>query len=192
MSHNNKKIGEFHLDGIPPAPAGVPQIEVAFDIDANGVLAVSAKDQGTGKQHQIRIENASGMSSDEIEKMKRDADSHADEDKKKREVAEAKVKGESLIHQAERAIKDLGEKVTEADKAPIQSAIEKLRKLVVGDDLAAIKSATNELEQSLQAMSQHIYSKGGGTPGGGPQAGGGPPPGGKKDDDVQDAEFEVK
>jgi molecular chaperone DnaK len=197
MAADNKKIGEFHLEGIPPAPRGVPQVEVTFDIDANGVLNVTAKDKGTNKEQKIRIENASGMSSEEIEKMKRDADSHADEDKRKRELAEARVQAEGMIHQVERAVKDLGDKVTEADKAPITAAVNKVRTAVSGTDVAAIKSAVGELEQASQAMATHIYKKGeggdeGASTGGTPTPPPGPGSGGKGGDDVIDAEFEVK
>jgi molecular chaperone DnaK len=195
MAADNKKIGEFHLEGIPPQPRGVPQVEVTFDIDANGVLNVTAKDQGTSKEQKIRIENASGMSSEEIEKMKRDAESHADEDKRKRELAEARVQGEGMIHSAERAMKDLGDKVTEADKGPINAAVAKVRSAVGGSDVAAIRTAMGELEQALHAMSAHVQQRAGAagdaadgqqTP---PQGGSG---GGKGGDDVIDAEFEVK
>ncbi len=192
MAGDNKKIGEFHLEGIPPAPRGVPQIEVTFDIDANGVLHVSAKDLGTGKETNIRIENASGMSSDEVEKMKRDADSHAEEDKRKRELAEAKVEADSRIHQVERAMKDLGDKVTEADKAPINAAINKVKSVKEGSDVNAIKSAINELMQASEFMAKHVYEKAGAA-GAAPGAGPTPPPGGGKGgEDVIDAEFEVK
>jgi molecular chaperone DnaK len=193
MAADNKKIGEFHLEGIPPAPRGVPQIEVTFDIDANGVLHVTAKDMGTGKETNIRIENASGMSSDEVEKMKRDADSHAEEDKRKRELAEAKVEADSRIHQVERAMKDLGDKVTEADKAPINAAINKVKSVKEGSDVSAIKSAINELMQASEFMAKHVYEKAGAA--GGAPGGSAPPPppgGGKGGDDVIDAEFEVK
>ena len=191
MAGDNKKIGEFHLDGLPPAPRGMPQIEVTFDIDANGVLNVAAKDLGTGKEHKIRIENSSGMNSEEIEKMKRDAESHADEDKIKRELAETRVHAEGTIHSVERGLKDLGEKVTEADKAPITSAINKVRTVISGSDVAAIKTAVAELEQASQAMASHVHEKSsaaGGAPGAASAPGG---DGGKKDD-VIDAEFEVK
>jgi molecular chaperone DnaK len=193
MAADNKKIGEFHLEGIPPAPRGVPQIEVTFDIDANGVLHVNAKDMGTSKETNIRIENASGMSSEEVEKMKRDADSHAEEDKRKRELAEAKVEADSRIHQVERAMKDLGDKVTEADKAPINAAINKVKSVKEGSDVNAIKSAINELMQASEFMAKHVYEKAGAAgaaPGGQNPP---PPPGaGKGGDDVIDAEFEVK
>src|SRR5437588_9670832 len=122
MARDNKPIGTFHLDGIPPAPRGVPQIEVTFDIDANGVLNVSAKDLGTGKENTIRIEGSSGMSPDEIERMKRDAEAHADEDKRKRELIDERNKAETMIYTIEKSLKDAGDRVKESDKAPIQSA----------------------------------------------------------------------
>ncbi|MBN9121454.1 MAG: molecular chaperone DnaK [Planctomycetes bacterium] len=191
MAQDNKRIGSFHLDGIPPAPRQVPQIEVTFEIDANGVLAVSAKDLGTGKEQHIRIEGASGMSKDEVEKMKRDAELHADEDKKKREFAEAKNGAETRIHQIEKMFTEAGDKITESDKAPINAAITKVKDAIGKNDLAAVKAATAELEQASNAMAQHLYSKVGGAQGGPTPSGG---PEGKKDgpDDVIDAEYEVK
>jgi molecular chaperone DnaK len=188
MAQDNKRIGSFHLDGIPPAPRQVPQIEVTFEIDANGVLSVGAKDLGTSKQQQIRIEGASGLSKDEVEKMKRDAELHAEDDKHKREFADAKNNAEGLIHQIEKMFAEAGDKLSDTDKAPVNAAITKVRDAISKNDLAAVKSATNELQQTSQAMSQHIYSK----------AGAGAPPTeptpGKKDgpDDVIDAEYEVK
>ena len=189
MAQDNKLIGKFHLDGIPPAPRQVPQIEVTFEIDANGVLSVGAKDLGTGKEQQIRIEGSSGMNKDEVEKMKRDAELHADEDKQKREFADARNGGETLIHQVEKMFADAGDKLTEADKAPITAAIGKLREAIGRNDLAAVKAATAELQQASQAMSQHMHAKTGGASAG-PAAGAE----GKKDgpDDVIDAEYEVK
>jgi molecular chaperone DnaK len=191
MSRDNKKIGEFHLDGLPPAPRGVPQIEVTFDIDANGILNVSAKDKGTGKEKQVRIENSSGMNKDEVERMKRDADSHADEDKRKRGLAEARNEADQKVFQLEKMFKDAGEKIKESDKAPITRAIDRVKEAVKGDNLDAIKSAIGDLDTAAQAMAQHLYQQpgaGGGptaTPSGGPEK----PKGG---DDVIDAEYEVK
>jgi molecular chaperone DnaK len=189
MSRDNKKIGEFHLDGIPPAPRGVPQIEVTFDIDANGILNVSAKDLGTGKEKQIRIENSSGMSKEEIERMKRDAESHAEEDRRKRELAEARNEADNKIFQIEKLFKESGDKISESDKAPITRAIDRVKEAAKGDDLSAIRSALSDLDSAAQAMAQHLYQK--------PGAGGEPAtPSGqqKKDggDDVIDAEYEVK
>ena len=142
LTQHNKKIGDFHLEGIPPAPRGVPQVEVTFDIDANGVLHVTAKDKMSGKESNIRIENSSGMSSDEVEKMKRDAELHADEDKKHREFIDERNKADSLVYQVEKMLKDAGDKVSENDKAPIVAAVEKLKKAKDGNDLNALKSAS--------------------------------------------------
>src|SRR4051812_7119284 len=192
LTQHNKKIGDFHLEGIPPAPRGVPQIEVTFDLDANGVLHVTAKDKASGKEANVRIENSSGLSSDEVEKMKRDAEVHADEDKRRRELIDEKNKADSLIYQVEKTLRDAGDKLSEADKAPITSAVEKLKKAKEGDDLNALRSAFGELEQAAQAMAmaQARAQQGGGS---GPQPGAGPtPPTGGKPDDVVDAEFEVK
>jgi molecular chaperone DnaK len=191
MARDNKQIGTFHLDGIPPAPRGTPKVEVTFDLDANGVLSVAAKDLGTGKQQTIRIEGSSGLSKDEVEKMKRDADLHADDDKKKREFADAKNEAENRIHLIEKTLKDAGDKVTEADKAPVNAAIQKVKDAVGRSDLAAVKAATAELEQVSGAMAQHLYSKAGTPPPGDAQPS--PGPADKKGgDDVIDAEYEVK
>jgi molecular chaperone DnaK len=195
MAADNKRIGQFHLDGIPPAPRGTPKIEVSFDLDANGVLSVSAKDMGTGKQQSIRIEGSSGLNKDEVEKMKRDAELHADEDKRKREFADAKNEAENRIHLIEKTLKDAGDKVSEGDKAPIDKAIEKVREALKGTDVAALKAATSELEQVSSAMAQHLYSQAAPPPGaGGPEAGPTTPGGANKPggDDVIDAEYEVK
>lgn len=192
MADDNKKIGSFHLDGITPAPARVPKIEVVFEIDANGVLSVTAKDMGTQKQQSIRIEGSSGMSKDEVEKMKRDAELHADEDKRKKEFADAKNEAENRIYAVEKAMNEAGDKIGESDKAPVNAAIQKVREAIGRQDLAALKTATSELETVSSAMAQHVYSKaGGGTPGAGPTPSAGPE---KKDggDDVIDAEYEVK
>jgi molecular chaperone DnaK len=194
MAQDNKKIGQFHLDGIPPAPRGTPKIEVTFDLDANGVLSVSARDMGTGKQQQIRIEASSGMTKDEVERMKRDAELHADEDKKKREFAEAKNEAENRIHLIEKTMKEAGDKITEADKAPINAAIQKVKDAIGRQDLSALKSATSELETASSAMAQHLYSKAGPQPGG-PEPGPTTPGASDKKgggDDVIDAEYEVK
>lgn len=190
MAQDNRKIGQFHLDGIPPAPRGVPQIEVTFDLDANGILHVSAKDLGTGKENKVRIEQSSGLSQSEIDKMKRDAESHADEDKKKREFADAKVEAENRAFQVEKLLKEHGDKIGAADKAAIERAVEKVKDATKGTDLSAVKTASDELTQAAQAMSQHLYSQQAQPPG---------PPGAtpsgeekKGGDDVIDAEYEVK
>ncbi|QEL17202.1 molecular chaperone DnaK [Limnoglobus roseus] len=190
MSRDNKKIGEFHLDGIPPAPRGVPQIQVKFDIDANGILNVAAKDVGTGKENQIRITNSSGIDKDEVERMRRDAESHADEDKNKRELADARNEADNTVFQLEKLFKESGDKITAADKAPIEKAIEKVKGLKDGTDVAALKAAVSELNTVSQAMAQHLY-KAAGAPAGGPDATPAAPEK-KPGDDVMDAEYEVK
>jgi molecular chaperone DnaK len=187
LTRDNKKIGDFHLEGIPPAPRGVPQIEVTFDLDANGVLHITAKDKSSGKEANVRIENSSGISSDEVEKMKRDAELHADEDRKRRELIDEKNKADSLIYSVEKTLKEAGDKISEANKAPIVAAVEKLKKAKEGDDLNALKSAFAELEQAAHAMAAMQAQAGQG-----PQPGATPPTGKKDGDDVVDAEYEVK
>jgi len=189
MARDNKQIGTFHLDGIPPAPRGTPKVEVSFDLDANGVLSVGAKDLGTGKTQTIRIEGSSGLSKDEVEKMKRDAELHADEDKRKRELADAKNEAEGKIHAIEKAIAEAGDKVSEADKAPVTRAVEKVREAIKGGDVAAVKAATAELDQVSAAMAQHLSAAAAGSPPPGATTPGGA---GKPGDDVMDAEYEVK
>jgi len=188
IAQDNKSIGNFHLDGIRPAPQGSPKIEVTFDLDANGILNVSAKDSDTGKVNNVRIEHSSGLNAQEVEKMKQDAEKFADEDKKKRELADIRSEGDQKAYQFEKMLKEAGEKLGESDKAPLTQAINKVRDAVKGSDVAAIKSAIADLETAAQAMGQHLQNAGGGA--GGPQA---QPSGAKKDDgDVIDAEFEVK
>ncbi len=193
MADDNKKIGSFHLDGIQPAPARVPKVEVTFEIDANGVLSVTAKDLGTSKQQSIRIEGASGMTKDEVEKMKRDAELHADEDKKKKEFAETKNQAESKIHDIEKAMTEAGDKLSDGDKAPVNAAIQKVKDALGRQDVAALKTAIGELDTVSTAMALHVDAKAGGQPGAGP-APGPTPDASKKDggDDVMDAEYEVK
>jgi molecular chaperone DnaK len=195
MAADNRLLGQFNLDGIPPAPRGMPQIEVAFDIDHNGILHVSAKDLGTGKEQKIRIESSSGLNSDEIEKMRRDAEAHAAEDKRKRELAEARNHADQMAYQIEKMLKEHGDKLTESDKAPITSAIERLRERAKGDDANAIRQAISELEQASHAMAQHLYQKAGSAGAGTttkPSGDGPSGPGGAGKEDVIDAEFEVK
>jgi molecular chaperone DnaK len=197
MAADNRLLGQFNLEGIPPSPRGVPQIEVKFDIDANGILNVSAKDLGTGTEQTVRIEQSSGLSETEIEKMRRDADSHADEDKKKRAIVEARNDAESRAYQLEKLIKQSGDKLRDTDKQAIEAAIAKVREAAKSDDVNRIKTAISELEAASHAMSEALY-KSSAEAGAGPQAGG-PQPGatdgasaGAGEDDVVDAEFEVK
>jgi len=191
MADDNKKIGSFHLDGITPAPARVPKIEVTFEIDANGVLSVTAKDLGTGKQQSIRIEGASGLSKEEVERMRRDAELHAEEDRKKKEFAEAKNLAETKIHDIEKAMKEAGDKLSESDKVPVNAAIQKVKDAIDRKDIAALKTATSELDTVATAMAQHMHAR---TAGQSDTAAGPTPSPGKKEggDDVMDAEYEVK
>jgi molecular chaperone DnaK len=195
MAADNRLLGQFNLEGIPPAPRGVPQIEVKFDIDANGILNVSAKDLGTGTEQTVRIEQSSGLSETEIEKMRKDAESHADEDKKKRALVEARNEGESRAYQLEKLIKQQGDKLKDSDKQALESAIAKVREAAKGDDPARIKSAVSELEAASHAMSEALYkaAAGAASPGAAPGAStdGGAAPSSDEEEAI-DAEFEVK
>ena len=186
MAANNKVLGEFNLEGIPPAPRGVPQIEVAFDIDQNGILNVSAKDLGTQKEASVRIEDSAGLEDEEIERMRRDAEDHAEEDKKQFELVEARNKADQLVYQMEKLIEENGDKLGESDLEPVNASIEKVREAAKGDDKDAIDSAVADLEQTSQALSQVLYQAA--------QADGGADEAAEdvKDDDAIDAEFEVK
>lgn len=193
MAADNRLLGQFNLEGIPPAPRGLPQIEVKFDIDANGILNVSAKDLGTGKEQSVRIEQSSGLNEAEIEKMRKDAELHAEEDKKKRQLAELRNQADSMAYQVEKLIKEHGDKMTDADKSPIEAAVKKARDVAKTDNADAIKSAVSELEQASHALSKAMYEKqqagAAGGPSGAAAGGDGKKPG---DEEVVDAEFEVK
>ena len=158
MARDNKSIGRFHLDGIPPAPRGVPQIEVTFDIDANGILNVTAKDKGTGKVQSIRIEASSGLSDDEIKRMKNEAAANAEADRKEKERIEKLNHADSLIFQTEKQLKDLGDKIPADKKTPIEAALQKLKDAHKAQDIAAIDTATAELNSVFQAASQDLYN----------------------------------
>jgi len=157
MASGNKSLGRFMLDGIPPAPRGVPQIEVSFDIDANGILNVSAKDKATGKEQKITIQASSGLSKDEIENMKKDAELHADEDKKKKELIEVKNTAESLIYSTEKTLKDGGDKIKEEDRKEMNEKIEALKKVKDSDNLEEIKKASDDLGQAIQKVGAQMY-----------------------------------
>jgi molecular chaperone DnaK len=190
MCADNRMLGQFNLEGVPPAPRGVPQIEVKFDIDANGILSVSAKDLGTGKEQTVTIEQSSGLSDAEIERMKKDGEAHAAEDKKKRELVEARNGGEALAYSVEKTLKEQGDKIKESDRAPIESAIAKVREASKTDDLSAIKSATDALQQASHAMSEAMYKAAAGGAAGATASSDATP--GAAEDDAIDAEFEVK
>ncbi|WP_243311352.1 molecular chaperone DnaK [Fundidesulfovibrio agrisoli] len=198
MASDNMTLGRFELTGLPAAPRGVPQIEVSFDIDANGIVNVSAKDTATGKQQSIQITASSGLSEAEIQKLIKDAESHASDDKKKQEVIEARNHADTLVYTTEKTLRDLGEKVEAVAKAEIEAKIERLKEAMKGDDADSIKKGTEELSQVAHKLAEQLYQQQGAQPGG-PEAGaagaaGGAQPGGHgKDEDVVDADYtEVK
>ena len=157
LSRDNKNLGTFHLDGIPPAPRGTPQIEVTFDIDANGILHVSAKDLGTGKEQKITITASSGLSKDEIEKMRRDAEAHADEDKKQREDVEVRNEADNAVYRSEKMLKDNAAKISGDDKGKIETAINEVKEALKGGDAATIKASSEKLNEAWQAVSAELY-----------------------------------
>ncbi len=186
-SPSNRLLGEFNLEGIRPAPRGEPQIEVTFSIDANGILTVKAKDKDTGKEAKIEIKGSSGLDPHEVERMRKEAEAHADEDRRKVELIEARNQADALIFTIEKQLKELGDKIGANDRQAIQSAIERTKQAASGEDVQAIRQAVSDLHAAAQAMAQHIHRP----------AGEGAPPGaggdaGKGKDDVIDAEFEVK
>jgi molecular chaperone DnaK len=175
MASQNRVLGRFDLVGIPPAPRGVPQIEVGFDIDANGIVHVSAKDLGTGKEQKIRIESSSGLNDQDIDRMVKEAELHAEEDKKEREKAEVRNEADSMIYSTEKNIKDLGDKVSAEDKGKAEEAMADLRKALEGGDIQTIKDKTEALKQASYKIAEEIYKTQGGQQGGsdaGPQPGG--------------------
>ena len=195
MSTDNKTLGRFELVGIPPAPRGIPQIEVTFDIDANGIVHVSAKDLGTGKEQAIKIESSGGLSEEEVEKMINDAEQFADEDKVKREAVEVKNQAETLVYSTEKSVDELGEKLPEEDKTKIEACCEQLKKSIETDDVDAIKSDIEALTQASHKMAEILYSQQAEQQGGEAGDGSGDTPAseeksGKEDDDIVDADFE--
>src|SRR5579863_3455294 len=194
MAADNKLLGQFDLGGLPPAPRGMPQVEVTFDIDANGIVSVQAKDKATGKEQQIRIQASGGLSQGDIEKMVKDAESHADEDKKRRELVEARNQGEALVHTTERTLKEAGDKIPAAERNAVEQAIAALKGVTGGEDVGEIKAKTEALAQVSMKIGEAMY-KAQAAPGaeagpqaGGPQAGAGGSGGGN--DKVVDADFE--
>ncbi|HEY8580945.1 MAG TPA: Hsp70 family protein, partial [Beijerinckiaceae bacterium] len=187
MAADNKQLGQFDLVGIPPAPRGVPQVEVTFDIDANGIVSVTAKDKATGKEQQIRIQASGGLSDTDIEKMVKDAEAHAEEDKKRRELVDSRNQGEALVHSAEKSLKEFGEKVSQADRDAIEQATAALKTALEGEDVEAIKARSNDLAQASMKLGEAMYkaqAEGGAAP-----AGEAAPETAAKQDDVIDADF---
>jgi len=188
IASHNKLLGSFDLMGIPPAPRGVPQIEVTFDIDANGIVNVSAKDKGTGKEQQIRIQASGGLSEADIDRMVKDAEAHAEEDKKRKAEVEAKNHAEALVHSTEKALTEHGSKIGEPERRAIENAIADLKEALKGTDSEAITAKTNALAQASMKLGEAMYKPPEGAPGATP---GGEPggAGGAKKDDVVDAKF---
>ncbi|RME86103.1 MAG: molecular chaperone DnaK, partial [Zetaproteobacteria bacterium] len=188
----NRLLGVFNLEGIPPAPRGVPQIEVTFDIDANGILHVTAKDKGTGKEASIRIEANSGLTPEEIERMRREAEQHAEEDRRFRELVEARNRADHLLYSTEKSLKEFGDKLDAATKSAIEQAMNNLREKMKGESVEEIRRAEEQLAQAAQKLGELIYQKaqqagGQSAAGGGTQ--GGASGGAKGGDDVVDAEI---
>lgn len=193
MATGNRLLGEFNLEDIPAQPRGVPQIEVKFDIDQNGILSVSAKELKTGKEASVQINEAGGLSEDEIEQMRKDAEANADQDRQMFELAEAKNKAHQQVHQLEKLMSDNDDKLTDEDKEPMNKAIEKVNAALGTDEVEAIKTATDELDAASQAFSKVLYEKteaAGGAGADGGAAGAAAPA--DSDDDAVDADFEVK
>jgi molecular chaperone DnaK len=196
MARDNKTLGRFHLDGIPPAPRGVPQIEVTFDIDANGIVHVGAKDRATGKENKITITSSSGLNKDDIDRAVRDAKEHEAEDKARRDEIEIRNRADTLAYATEKSLTELGDKVPAETRTDIEAKLKAVRDALAGTDVEAVKSATDALMQASHRMAEEAYKAAGGAAGAGPTPGGEQPgdaggaaPGGKKDD-VVDAEFE--
>jgi molecular chaperone DnaK len=203
FAKDNRLLGRFDLSDIPPAPRGVPQIEVTFNIDVNGILNVQAKDKGTGKENKIVIQGSTGLSKDEIEKMKREAESHAAEDKKRRETIDLKNQADNLVYQTEKALREYGEKVSPETRGQIESALNNLKEAKNSDDADRIKKTTEALNSVSHKLAEEMYkgagatadaagAEGGAPPGSDRATGGGGPGEKKKDEDVIDAEYEVK
>ncbi|MDB5378841.1 MAG: dnaK [Rubritepida sp.] len=187
MAADNKLLGQFDLVGIPPAPRGVPQIEVTFDIDANGIVNVSAKDKGTGKEQQIRIQASGGLSDADIEKMVREAEAHAKEDKKRRALVEARNQAESLTHSTEKSLAEHGDKLDPADKAAIETALSSLKSAVAGNDAGQIEASSRALAQAATKLGEAVYKA---AQPAGTGDGTATPKGAGGDDNIVDAEFE--
>ena len=187
MAAYNKTLGKFHLDGIAPARRGVPQIEVTFDIDANGIVNVSATDKGTGKEQHITITSSSNLSKEDIDKAVKEAEQYAAEDKARKDEVDARNAADQMIYQAEKTLEELGDKVTDSEKAPVQEAVEKLREALKGTDVEAIKNATEEVQKAFYTISEKLYQQQAAEAGADAGAAGAAP----NDDGVVDADYEV-
>ncbi len=197
FARDNRTLGRFNLTGLPPAPRGVPQIEVSFNIDANGILNVSAKDLATGKQQSIEIKGSSGLSRSEIDTMRKDAETHAEDDRHRREVVDLKNQADAMAYQMEKMLREQGDKIAASDRSNIESAISAVKDAVKGDDAQAIKRAMENLERQSHKVTEEMYktARAAGAGKASPPPPGQAPKGGKDEkggDDVIDAEYEVK
>ena len=190
MAVDNNTIGRFHLDGIPPAGRGVPQVEVTFDIDANGIIHVMAKDKGTGKEHNIRIEASSGLTEEEIEKMKQEAEANAESDKKAIEIVEKINGADSMVFQTEKQLKEFGEKLSDDKKAPIEAALIELKAAHISQDIAQIDAAMEKINEAWKNASEEMYKAEQEAQGGAGAEGTKGPEAAATEDDVQDVDFE--
>ena len=190
MATDNRLLDQFDLSDIPPAPRGVPQIEVGFDIDVNGILSVKAKDKASGKEHSVQIKQSSGLSDDEIESMRKDAEAHADEDKQREELAKARNEASTLVHQTEKTLKEHEDKLDDASKSAITASCEKVKTAAEGEDPAAITAALEELAQASSALYQHMQAAAEAGEGEGDDATAAASE--TADEDIIDADFEKK
>jgi molecular chaperone DnaK len=196
MAKDNRTLGKFILDGIPPSPRGIPQIEVTFDVDANGILNVSAKDKATNKEQSIRIEASSGLSEEEVEKMRKDAQSHAAEDSKLKEEVDTRNQADSIVYQTEKQMKEMDDKLSADDKSKIETSLGRLKESLKSNNVDEMKSAIDQVNKDWNEIATKIYSQTGAAPGAGqqeppqgePASGGGD---GKSNGEVQDADYEV-
>jgi molecular chaperone DnaK len=187
LARDNRTLGQFHLVGLPPAPRGVPQIEVAFDIDANGIVNVTAKDMATGKEQKITISGSSGLSKDDVDRMVKEAKSHASEDQARRDLIDARNQADSLAYQVEKTVNENRGKIAVGDLSKVEAAVAEVRRVAQTDDVAAIKKATEDLQHASHAIAEQLYKQGQTQAQGQPQASG--PSSNVKDGEVVDAEY---
>ncbi len=191
LARDNKSLGHFRLEGIPPAPRGVPQIEVSFDIDANGILNVTARDQATGREQKVTIKASSGLSQEEVQRMVREAELHAQEDRQRKEEIETRNRADSLAYQAERTIRDVGDRISPSLRSDVENRIKAVRDALAQQDTSRVRSAADDLERTMQRIGQEVYSQAGATASAGPEAGdgAGAPPYGRDESDTVEGEY---